>query len=88
MRQIYKWILDLSDEQEIEAPLGGIEFLSVQEQYGKLCLWGVVEDNSYTGRYTVRVFGTGRPLPNYLDTNTYIGTAVMSDGYVWHVFRT
>ena len=86
MRKIWKWELEIKDDQVITAPLGGLEYLDVQEQDGKLCLWGVVTDWETMGAYTIYIFGTGHPIPNYLDTNTYIGTVVMSNGLVWHVF--
>lgn len=82
--KIYKYVLEITDEQELMVPIGA-EVLSVGEQGGKLCMWFLVNPaNSLYGK-NVYIYGTGNPLPNIVNQQKFIGTVQIGPG-VWHVF--
>jgi hypothetical protein len=84
MQRIFKYELELTDEQEVTMPREAV-ILSVAEQHGRLCLWAQVTPDNMLERRTVRIYGTGNPLPTI--EGTFVGTVVMSDRtFVWHVF--
>lgn len=84
MKTIYKYQLEITDEQEVALPLGA-QILSVQMQNGILCLWAFVDSEAYPIARTIRVFGTGNPFPE-LGTHQHLGT-VQQPPCVWHVFE-
>ncbi len=82
---IYKYTLELKDQQYLTLPAGR-EFLSVQMQRGKICLWYRVpyapkgaEQASFV------IVGTGHVVP--AGKLKFLGT-VQQPEYesVWHVF--
>jgi len=94
MRAVYKYELEITDEQEL-LMLRGAQPRLVGMQGGKLCLWASVDpllnpDDTEMRRF--RVAGTGYVLPDGL---AYIGTVLDDtreawDGprlLVWHVFE-
>ena len=97
MEKIFKYELQITDEQNIAMPSGS-RILSVQEQSGNLCLWAVVEKKNTCRDRKIMIFGTGNPLPEGLRgfsydapsgyTADFIGTVQASNGLVWHVFST
>ena len=81
-RAIWKYPLEITDEQTIEAP-GGIFPLHVAFQNGQLCLWGAVWPGYSTLTIPVYVIGTGHPYD--IPAMTHAGT-VQDGPFVWHVF--
>jgi len=79
-KQIWKYQLQITDEQIISVPAGSRP-ISVAEQNGKLCMWAIVGSNR-SAKMRIQVVGTGNPMP---DVGDYIGTVVMGK-FVWHVF--
>lgn len=49
-------------------------------------LWAKVANSDHNRDKTFQVFGTGHPMPETGPPLDFIGTCVMSDGLVWHVF--
>lgn len=85
MNTIWKFGLDLKDEQMIEMPAGAI-ILSVQYQHGSLCLWALVDPTQTTVGRAIRIVGTGHPADD-VNAHDYIGTVQAHGGnFVWHVF--
>ncbi len=84
--RIHKYVLEVTDLQEIEMPKGRI--LSVDVQKASLCLWALVDTSSPLSVVKIRIIGTGNPIPSgALDNMAFVGTALMSSGgLVWHVF--
>ena len=83
-RVIYKFPLEVRDEQIIEVP-GGITPLHVGFQDGTLCLWGSVWPGYSTVPFPVYIIGTGNPYNIEDPMLIHAGTAY--DGlFVWHVF--
>lgn len=88
MRLIWKYPLDIKDEQVVDLPINA-QLLSVQEQNGQIVLWAIVEPNRVTEEIKVRIYGTGHPLAVQDDLFSYLGTVQTSGGsLVWHVFFT
>lgn len=82
MSVVWKYELEISDEQVVEMPQGA-ELLHIAYQYGKLALWARVIPNAGLPieRRVILVRGTGHPIW----TQPYVGT-VLTGALVWHVF--
>lgn len=85
-QSIWKFPIAILYYQEIEFPKGA-QILSVQEQYGEVCLWAKVDKEAQVEMREIIVLGTGHLIPG--DTNDhYIGTVQQAGGrLVWHVFE-
>lgn len=85
MNTIFKYTLNIRDEQVIEMP-STLSFLSVQMQYHNPQLWCVVNPNSERIRYKIYCHGTGHAMPS--DRNfKYLGTVQQDEGtLIWHFF--
>lgn len=84
MKTIWKYQLEVTDEQVLQVPHGS-EVLCVQIQDDTPCLWIKVPDdreNGWRERLTILTFDTGNPLSEEGD---YIG-AYQTKGLVFHVF--
>jgi hypothetical protein len=86
MRTVYKYPLQLIETQTIIMPRQSA-MLTVQLQKGEMCLWvEVVLDGQVQAR-TIRLVGTGNPMPEGKEVYlAYIGTVQMLP-YVWHVYE-
>lgn len=97
MEVIYKYELEITDSQILQ--MHGIpRFLSVQEQNGKLVVWAIIDTNNGINGREILIVGTGNEIPNYYNlsgrsydsasgyTTEHIGTVVMNNGLVWHIF--
>lgn len=83
MTRIYKYPLQISDEQMISMPRRSIiRFVGPQD--GVLCLWAEVpaDEDRFVGR-TFYIHGTGHTIPQ---GRRYVGSAVMPP-FVWHVYE-
>jgi hypothetical protein len=91
MKNIYKYVLDLTVEQKINAPI--IKILDIQFQDNIPCMWAIVGDNSETDvtRDHISIFclGTGtKDVDKYMATSLqdkYISTTQIG-AYVFHWF--
>ena len=80
--EIWKFELEVTDEQTIEMPLDA-EILTVQVQHGVPCIWVAVVPTNLKVKRGIRIAGTGHTL---LTTNGYIGTFQMMGGnLMFHV---
>lgn len=84
---IYKYPLAVRDYQTLKLPSFS-KVLAVAEQEGKLMLWAAVSaDPAPEMRMVVvRIAGTGNPMGDEYIGMGHVGTVVMSNGFVWHVF--
>lgn len=83
---IWKFVLEISDIQEIQMP-GGADILSVAEQDGRLCLWALVDPGAIRECRKVWIIVTGNPFPEAVELH-FIGTVPMHGGaLIWHVFE-
>lgn len=95
MKTIYKYVLEVTDFQEVEMPEGAT-ILHVGTQpapYGKpvpreqLCLWAEVDSEKQLVPRRIRVFGTGHDMVHEHELR-YIGTTDMHNhALVWHVYE-
>lgn len=83
MITIHKFTLEITDEQTIAVHCPK-EFLVVQLQDNKLCMWVMVDDSKPKEDFVFRVIGTGHPIPDYKKL-THFAT-VQHGPLVWHVF--
>jgi len=87
MRKIFKYTLGVSDHQEIFPPANA-EFINVQMQNDKICLWALVDPNMQEKAREIRVIGTGHPIYDDSGKLAYIGTVQMMNGeLIWHIFE-
>jgi hypothetical protein len=90
MKTIYKYALQLVDEQEVELPKWCTP-LSAQMQNNEIQMWALVDKSQPLVKATVKIFGTGEAIPDNFyvgrEHHTYLGTA-QHGSFVWHVFIT
>lgn len=84
MRRVFKYGLDIVDEQIIRAPRDWHP-LSVQLQNGQPMLWALVDDSALEVEHHVFVHGTGHHVHHLAEE--FVSTFQLSDmGLVFHVF--
>lgn len=84
--KIWKFKLDITDEQTVEMPAGA-RILSVQMQQGDCCLWALCNENAAYERRHIAIYGTGNPMPD--DPGAYLATFQLHSGAtVFHAFET
>jgi hypothetical protein len=85
MKVIHKRIIQIVDEQILVFKEND-KILHVGEQRGNLCLWYTTDTNETNEQiYHISIRGTGHMLAQ-AHSSSHIGTVLMSDGLVWHVF--
>ena len=86
--KIYKYNLEIIDNQRIQTDEFVPTPLHVGEQNGKLMMWVRLDKGLPGKKYQVDVsiFSTGMECD--LIGKTYLGTAIMSAGFVWHVYTS
>lgn len=84
--KIWKYPLEVIDRQAITMPPGA-KLLTVQMQYGKCCLWALVDETKNdTAARRIAIYGTGNPMPD--SPGEYIATFQMLNGkLVFHAFE-
>ena len=85
MKQIYKYPLQIVVSQQL-CLHEDFKILSVAEQQGVLCLWTEVDTLNTPQKVKIIVHGTGTIFPPETEEATFIGTVLMSNGLVWHVY--
>ena len=84
MKTIWKYPLEITDQQFVEVPEGS-ELLTVQMQNGTPQLWVKCDNNKPKVFKRIRIYGTGHKL--WADDETYLATFQVYDGdLVFHVF--
>lgn len=89
MRTIYKYPLNVTDDQVISLPAGA-RILSAANVGGWLVLYALVTtDNSVKLEpHVIRIYGTGNPYYEVSNEQRFIGTVITHGGaLVWHVFE-
>lgn len=82
MRTVWKYLLAPQESQTYGIPSGFI-VRHVGENNGSIAMWIEVDTTASEWPVTFCIVGTGHQVP---DGVTCCGTAVMSDGFVWHVY--
>ena len=92
MRRIYKYALETSDTQKIRIPklVEGESFkkqvLKIDTQNDTPCIWCLVDVGEEEQEISIRIVGTGNPMPT-LSQDDYLGSYMLFDGgLVFHVF--
>ena len=87
MRTIWKYPLQVTDEQGVHMPRGAKAML-VGFQGDELCMWVMVDPMQLRETRTIRIYGTGHNIPYSDRANMdYVGTAIDPvNPFVWHVF--
>ena len=83
MKTIYKYPLEITDEQTVSMPIGA-QVLSAQMQGNNLCIWALVDSDNFNCDRRVRIFGTGNTV--VLDDNWKFVGSVQERIFVWHIF--
>lgn len=86
-KTIYKYVLKVTDHQEVTLPVGAT-ILSVQVQREAVCLWAMVDPEEEMGKdHTIEIYRTGHPV-EHPEGLHFIGTVQLLDGrLVFHVFE-
>lgn len=86
MRTIYKYVLQVTDLQNVEMPKGA-QILCVQVQYGFPCIWALVDPDKPTETRSVITIGTGHNFNQ--EDYAYVGTYQLQEGkLVFHVYAS
>lgn len=90
MATIHHFELEITDYQEISLP-SAHQLLSVApsryEIGQKIDLWALVKESHHNVLRPIVIVGTGNPIPDLFPlVGSFLGTAVMRNGLVWHVF--
>ena len=90
---IYRYQLDIGYKHVINLP--SVHFVlscaPARDSYA-IDMWVEVHESDTTHDETFFIVGTGHPMPTWSDnctpeTVTFVGTCVMSDGFVWHLYK-
>lgn len=85
MKNIYKYKLEVTDEQAIEMPQGS-QIIHVDYFNDEINLWAIVDPKAKLVWKSFVVHGTGHPCPE--TKADHIGTVIdRQRGLVWHVFN-
>lgn len=86
MKTIYKYPIEVTDEQTLTLPKDA-QILAFQMQGSTPCIWAMIDTKEKrTEQITVRVHGTGHPIADS-ERLTYLGTFQMHGGHlVFHAF--
>lgn len=79
--RVLKWNVPVDDSTH-SIGAGRVLHVSISSEDNNIISVWTLEENKVMKR-SVKVYGTGRELPQ---TPIYIGTAVSTNGFVWHVF--
>lgn len=84
-KSIFKYEIKMEDSQIVMMPKNA-EILCSDVQYGKMCLWALVNPNAEKESRLIIVKGTGHSIDE--ENMKYIGTNQMMEGHlVWHIFE-
>jgi len=89
---IWKFPLEIVDEQEIDMPIGA-KIITVKNQNKKPCLWAICNVDSQYEKRKFKIYGTGHQ--HNLIEGDYIGSVQIYHDmpnnslmqFVWHVFE-
>jgi hypothetical protein len=87
MKKIFKYELEVTDEQTIQLPREA-KILSTHCKNNKICIWALVNPKNELVNRKFYMSGTGFPIhDNVLGDSKFIGTCLMlNETLVWHIF--
>lgn len=83
MKVIWKYELVPNDIVKIEMPKGA-EILSIQNQFGAVRPWAIVDDTADNETRSFYFCGTGHPVAD--NPKKYLATIIQGQ-FVWHIFE-
>lgn len=88
MKTIHKYALGPTDRQTVDIPTGfRVRHVGPQRPTSAtlegVMVWVEVDDSKPTVATTFQIVPTGGVVP---PAGIYCGTAVMGDGFIWHVY--
>ena len=87
MQKIWKFSLEVTDEQIIEMPENAL-MLDIKTQFGKPCMWALVNPDAEKVKRKFYTFGTGHDVKVDSSILRHLGTYTMdNDRLVFHVFE-
>lgn len=85
--RIYKYPLQLTDDQTVQMHGESPRILSVQIQHDGLCMWALVDETAALHPVKIHVYGTGNKIPDHTWMFLFLGTVQLYGGrMVFHVF--
>ncbi len=85
MKAIWKFALDIADEQIVSMPTGAT-LVHVGQQFGELSIWAEVDRDAQKVDRLIVIHGTGHPMGESKSKATYIGTVLMPNTLEWHIY--
>jgi len=83
MKQIWKYPLKITEEQQILMPRQAKILSAGLDPHGELCVWALVDPARPVHIRRFRIFGTGHPFE---DTLWALVASVLVHPFMWHVF--
>jgi len=84
--KIFKYGVPLTHSFTLDMPESA-SILDVQVQAGRPVIWALVDPDAPTQRREFRIYGTGHPIDDTINS-AYIGTfQSLSDALVFHLFE-
>lgn len=86
MKKIFKYQIPVVDTQILRLSMG-YQILSAGFQDHNLCIWAMVmPDSMWMSSVEVLIIGTGNPVPDNINTYSFLNTVHDPRGFVWHIF--
>ena len=86
MRTIYKYKISITGGEQLFSLHNGHRVIHIGEQNGELWMWVDQRTDHSRVDFNLRAIQTGHAVGD--KANGHLGTVVMSDGYVWHIYET
>ena len=83
MKTIYKYPIQITDEQEITMPTGAIVIHAGLDPQGTPCVWARVDTEAEPEPVSILVYGTGTTME--YEPLEHVGSFTQGP-FVWHVF--
>ena len=85
MKTVHKYAIDIDDEVAVDMP-SGAQILHVGDQYGRLCIWALVDPEAREVPRRFRIAGTGHRIAD--PVGPHVGSVLFSGGaLVLHLFE-
>lgn len=87
MLAVWKFPVRFNDLTDVEMP-DGAKILHVNDQYGVLCIWALVDPQQKKEIRQFRLAGTGHPISMPADKLIHVGSYLTAGGQlVFHLFE-
>jgi hypothetical protein len=83
MKTIYKYPIEIKDQQKIQVHLDCKFLYAGLDNNNTPCVWAEVDTESQKFWRVINIFGTGNPMPN--PVGQYLNS-FNQNPFVWHVY--